>query len=225
MLSPFREFMKHLHPEGIPWPISLFYNALSSTTIFQRHYALIAQDIASCGASGQVLDIGSGPGWLLLQLHRQASALRLTGVDLSVGMVAKARANIAQAGLAGVIEIKAGNAVALPFADNCFDCVVSTGSIHHWKNIAAGLNDVYRVLKPGGTALMYDLVSDTPSDVLRQGEREFGKFSMFMFWLHSFEEPFYTTQHFGSLPQETLFQTGTTRFVGVMCCLTMKKAN
>lgn len=223
MLSPFRKLLKWVHPEGIPWPGTVFYNLMSSTNIFQRHYERIAKDIVTCCPAGSLLDIGTGPGWLLIKIHRQSPDLHITGLDVSSAMVAKACENIEKAGLSDRLEVKQGCADALPFENNSFDCVVSTGSIHHWKKPEAGLNEIYRVLKPGGYALVYDLVSDTPKSVLREAAHEFGRLWMFLLWLHAFEEPFYSVQGFMALPAQTLFREGQTRFVGVMYCVTLKK--
>jgi ubiquinone/menaquinone biosynthesis C-methylase UbiE len=223
MLSPFRKLLKRVHPEGIPWPATVMYNLLSSTNIFQQNYTFVAKDIGNYCTAGSILDIGTGPGWLLMKIHDQLPDLRVTGLDVSPSMVAKARKNIEKAGLSDVIEMKQGSANALPFDDNTFDVIVSTGSIHHWKQPEAGLNEVHRVLKPGGYALIYDIMSDTPKAVLREAKREFGRFRIFMLWIHAFEEPFYSTRGFELLPQPTLFREGQIRFVGVLCCLTLKK--
>jgi ubiquinone/menaquinone biosynthesis C-methylase UbiE len=130
-------------------------------------------------------------------------------------MVAVARKNMVAHGLSNVIELKVGDASRMPFVEGSFDAVVSTGSIHHLKDPVAGLNDVYRVLKPGGHALMYDLVSDTPLSVLNDMAREFGRPRMALLWLHSFEEPFYTCKGFESLARFSSFKRARTRFVGV----------
>ena len=61
-LSPARRLLKIFHPEGIPWPGTAFYNAISETTIFQRNYELVAKDILSYCLEGSILDIGTGPG-------------------------------------------------------------------------------------------------------------------------------------------------------------------
>ncbi len=222
-LSPARRLLKVVHVEGIPWPGSAVYNAFSGTWMFQRHYEWLARDILHYCSEGSILDIGTGPGWLLLKLHQAAPGVQLTGVDISAAMVDKARKNVANAGLADVIAIKEGAASQLPFPEASFDAVVSTGSLHHWKDPTAGLNDVYRVLKPGGDALMYDVVSDTPSPVWDEGAREFGRLKIMLFWLHTFEEPFYTQENYRLLARPTLFQEGQTRFLGVMCCLVLKK--
>ena len=223
LLSPARRFLKIFHREGIPSPGTVFYNAISKTNLFQHHYELIAKDILSYCSEGSILDIGTGPGWLLVKLYHESPRLRLTGLDASPSMVARARKNMAKAGLSEVIEIREGNASRMLFSDNSFDTVVSMGSIHHWKNPTACLNEVYRVLKPGGFALMYDLVSDTPAAVLKETAYEFGRLRVLLFWLHSFEEPFYSSKDFELLAQPTLFKEGRTRFVGLMCCLILKK--
>lgn len=221
-LSPMRKLLKLIHPEGIPWPGTLLYNSVSRTRIFQRHYELIAEDIMSYCSEGNVLDIGTGPGWLLIKLSQKSQTLRLTGLDTSSSMVAKARENLAAAGLSEAIDVKEGNVDHMPFANDSFDTVVSTGSIHHWKHPTTGLNDVFRVLKPGGYALMYDLVSNTPPSILKETAREFGRFKVMLLWLHSFEEPFYSCNDFESLAQPTQFKEGRIRFVGGMCCLILR---
>jgi ubiquinone/menaquinone biosynthesis C-methylase UbiE len=222
-LSPGRRLLKRFHPEGIPRLGAILYNALSGTSVFQRHYKLIARDILGDRAEGSLLDIGTGPGRLLLELHQLSPGMRLVGIDISPSMVVKARQNMADAGLSEAIEIKEGNASQIPFGGDSFDIVVSTGSIHHWKDPLAGLNEVHRVLKPGAYALMYDLVSDTPKSILKEMAREFGRWRVSLFWLHSFEEPFYSRRNYESLAGPTLFQEGQTRFVGLLCCLILKK--
>lgn len=219
-LTLIRRLLKLVHPEGIPWPGSVLYNALSSTVIFQRHYELVADDVLQYCRQGSLLDIGTGPARLLLSLHQKCPQMKLLGIDSSPAMVTKAKENTA-----GVdsIEIKQGSADKIPFPDNSFDIVISTASIHHWKHPTQSLNETYRVLKPAGFALIYDLVTDTPKSILADCRRQFGKFKTTLFWLHSFEEPFYNQRNFQSLAEPTLFKKGQTRFLGLLCCLILKK--
>ncbi len=222
-LSIFSRLFKPLHPEGIPWPASAIYNRLSSTRIFQWHYDELTSHILKHCTSGRLLDVGTGPGRLLIGLHKKAPHLGLVGVDVSSGMVEQARKNIAAAGYMTSIDLHEANVTSLPFPDASFDCVVSSGTIHHWKNPKAGLNEIFRVLREGGYALMYDLVSDTPKPVTAEIRKRFGTLRATLFWLHSFEEPFYSAAHFESLAGETLFKNGSTEFVGLLCCLNLRK--
>jgi ubiquinone/menaquinone biosynthesis C-methylase UbiE len=222
-LTPIRRLMKLIHPEGIPWPGSFFYNALSSSAIFMKHYELAAEDILSHCSQGTLLDIGTGPARLLLKLHQQSPGMRLVGIDSSSAMVTKAKQNVAEAGLSEFIEIQLGSANNIPFPDQSFDIVVSTVSMHHWKQPEACLNDIYRVLKDNSYAIIYDLVSDTPKSTLSDIRREFGRLKATMFWLHSFEEPFYTCRNFEEIAQSSLFGKGRTQFLGLFCCLILKK--
>ena len=86
--------MKRFHPEGIPWPGTVLYNALSSTAIFLEHYKLVAQDVAHSGATACILDIGTGPGHLLSALRKVLPDATLIGVDISLPMVKQARRNL-----------------------------------------------------------------------------------------------------------------------------------
>jgi ubiquinone/menaquinone biosynthesis C-methylase UbiE len=222
-LSPVRRLMKMIHPEGIPWPGSVLYNALSSSAIFTRHYELAAQDILSHCSQGTLLDIGTGPARLLLKLHQQSSGMRLVGIDSSAAMVAQAKQNVVEAGLSEFIEIKEGSAGQIPFPDRTFDVVVSTVSMHHWKEPQACLSEIYRVLKDNSYALIYDIVSDTPKNIMNEIKQECGWFKTTLFWLHSFEEPFYTRQNFESFAQSSHFGKGRTQFLGLFCCLILRK--
>ncbi|MGA2400880.1 MAG: class I SAM-dependent methyltransferase, partial [Syntrophobacteraceae bacterium] len=192
MSTWWRDFLRRFHPEGIPWPGSILYNAISQTEIFSRHYALVADHVGLYCRAGSVLDIGTGPAWLLVALQRSQPGLELVGLDVSAAMVATARKNLKSAGYDAAIDLRIAAAESLPFPDGSFDAVVSTGSLHHWKHPVAGLNEVHRVLRAGGHALVYDLVRKLPPSIADAAKREFGSLRTLMLRLHSFEEPFYS---------------------------------
>ena len=130
---------------------------------------------------------------------------------------------MAQASYSGLIEVKEGAAAALPFPDGSFDAVVSTGSMHHWKEPTAALNEIHRVLKEGCYALIYDLVQNMPKAVAEDVRNRFGRVRLASLWLHSFEEPFYSPEELEQLARPTLFREGRTHFVSALCCLVLKK--
>jgi ubiquinone/menaquinone biosynthesis C-methylase UbiE len=218
MRTPWRRWLSRIEPAGIPWPGSCLYNALSRRPVFQKHYALVAEDIAGFRPR-TVLDIGTGPGWLLQQLRARLPEALLQGADISAAMVKKAAENLA----GSRIELRCAGAEALPYPDGLFDLVVSTGSLHHWKNPVAGLNEIHRVLKPGGHGLVYDLVRKMPEDVARRVRAEYGTFRCAIMWLHSFEEPFYSPREMEDLAAQSAFAGGDTAFVGALCRLGLRR--
>ncbi len=215
--------MKRFHPEGIPWPGSLLYNAVSSSAIFRQHYDLVAHDIVHYGTAASILDIGTGPGRLLMALQKLLPEARLVGVDISSAMVAQARRNLEKGRRDTRVEVKVADVNALPFDDETFHCVVSTGSLHHWKDSNQALSEAYRVLKSGGHALIYDLVRDMPKAVCKDMRARFGGFHFALLWLHSFEEPFLNAEEMEALARKTDFTVEGTRFTGALCCLVLKK--
>jgi SAM-dependent methyltransferase len=115
---------------------------------------------ARVGADRVGTDIGCGPGYLAIDLAHMAPGLRVTGVDLSNAMLTQAIENATAAGLAHQVDCRTGDAAALPFPDASLDLVVSTLSLHHWDDPARVLNEIARVLRPGGAFLVFDLRRD-----------------------------------------------------------------
>ena len=123
-------------------------------------YRRVAREIASAIDSGVVLDVGTGPGRLPLELAPLAPALAITGVDLSPEMIDLAQRKARKRGLDSTISFLSGDATALPVPDASFDLVVSTLSVHHWHDQAQGLAELHRAMRPGGVTWVYDIYSD-----------------------------------------------------------------
>ncbi|APC08339.1 class I SAM-dependent methyltransferase [Neomoorella thermoacetica] len=97
-------------------------------------------------AGEHILDVGCGTGNFSLELARRG--VKVTGIDISDPMLAKARKKAADAGLA--IEFLHADAMNLPFGDNTFDKIVSVTALEFAPDLKAVLEESYRVLKPGG---------------------------------------------------------------------------
>lgn len=133
------------------------YDAMSRL-IFGSFFGPIAADIAAIGPKGaRVLEVGCGPGHLSVRLARRHS-LDTTGLDLDPAMIERARANAEQAGEGDERRpsFLVGDVASVPFPDGTFDLAVSTMSMHHWADPAAGLTEMARVLRPGARALVWD---------------------------------------------------------------------
>lgn len=111
-------------------------------------------------SEGRAVDIGCGPGYLVFQLARRAPELLTTGVDLSEQMLITAGQTAEQRGLGERVVFKLGDARGLPFANGSLDLIVSSLSLHHWSDPTGVLNEINRVLKPGGGFMIFDLRRD-----------------------------------------------------------------
>lgn len=120
--------------------------------------------------------------------------------------------------------MRVASAGDLPFADETFDRVVSTGSLHHWKDPLRSLAETHRVLKGDGYALLYDLVRDMPKAVGEELSPQFGRFRLALLWFDSFEDPFRNVEEMEVLGRQTDFTMEGTKFTGALCCLVLRKA-
>ncbi len=145
------QFLRRFHPEPPPW----LYVRLARGPRQRRLYRLLAGDLAAALPAGAtLLDVGTGPGYLLASLAELRPDLGLFGLDLSSRMIRYARQGAG--GLPGYHWL-VGDALALPFRDRGFAGALATFSLHIWKSPAAGLRELGRILKPGGRAFIYEL--------------------------------------------------------------------
>jgi ubiquinone/menaquinone biosynthesis C-methylase UbiE len=108
---------------------------------------------------GRALDIGSGPGQIVVKLARSLTRWKFVAVDRSSHMVAEAVANLAAAGpeLAGRVEFQIADANALPYPDATFDLVTCNSVLHHMAEPERLLAEIARLVKPRGAVLLRDL--------------------------------------------------------------------
>lgn len=118
-------------------------------------------------AHGDVLEVAVGTG---LNLHAYPPDVRLTGIDLSEGMLALARARAGELGRD--VELRHGDAHALPFTDAVFDTVVCTFGLCAIPDIDAALDEMTRVLRSDGKLILVDHVASS-SRIARGVQRAF----------------------------------------------------
>lgn len=152
----------HEVPGGRLMPNVGAYDLLTRLLLGSRFRSIAADIAADAPPSARILEVGCGPGHLSMALARD-HRLDVTGLDLDPAMIARAKANADRAGAASKMPtFVVGDVAALPFSDGTFDLVVSTFSMHHWSDPTAGLDDIARVLRPGGKALIWDFPAGFP---------------------------------------------------------------
>ena len=118
-------------------------------------YAPLAEQLASDfnlrEKEGVGIDLGSGPGTLILELCRR-TRMHWINADINPDVFPSFFRRASELGLGGRVSAVLADAQALPFHDNYADIVVSRGSFHFWEDKTSGFREIYRVLKPGAAA-------------------------------------------------------------------------
>lgn len=131
--------------------LSIFYDKIVNPlfwTVPMRDKALQLGQLQETGI--KVVDVGSGTGFNTEGIVKKVPPQQVTCVDQSPHQMSKAKA---KPELQGCTFLQ-GDAENLPLPSNSFDRYVSAGSIEYWPDPAKGIREAYRVVKPGGLALM-----------------------------------------------------------------------
>jgi len=118
---------------------------------------------AALGAAGNgcLLDIACGPGVVTAAIAQRAASV--VALDATERMLETAKARCAKAGLRNV-EFKCGDAENLPFDDARFDGLVTRLAVHHFADAQRALDEMCRVLRRGGAAVIVDVISSEDED-------------------------------------------------------------
>jgi SAM-dependent methyltransferase len=154
--------------EDLGYPVQLLAGVPDSAA---ESFAGVANPFALglLHAGERVLDVGSGAGTdSLVAAQMVGPSGRVTGIDMTGQMLAKARASAAAMGATNV-EFVEGEAESLPFADESYDVVISNGVVDLLPDKDVVFTEVRRVLAPGGRIQIADVTIQRP--VSEEGKR------------------------------------------------------
>ena len=172
-----------------------------------RRQARTAAEHLSSGCN--VLEVAPGPGFFAIELAKLGD-FKITGLDISRTFVEIATENARNAGVK--IDFRLGNASAMPFGGDSFDFVYCSAAFKNFSEPVKALDEMYRVLRPGGEAMVVDLRKDVSLDEIDVYVKQSGR-SRIDAWMTSWAfrcmliKRAYTKDEFRRMAEQSRFGT------------------
>jgi SAM-dependent methyltransferase len=125
-------------------------------------------DTLDPGPESRVLEVGFGPGGLIRSLRQRVPGVTVRGVDPSADMVRFVVRRNRAAVRDGRVELRVGTAERTGYPDESFDHVLSVRNVAIWPDLEAGLRELHRVVRPGGTVLIAWHGGSDPNRIARR---------------------------------------------------------
>ncbi len=112
-----------------------------------------------------VLEVAPGPGYFAIEMAR-LDRFHVTGLDISHTFVGIARENARHAGVN--VDFQQGDVSSMPFAEGSFDLIVCQAAFKNFSRPGKAIDEMYRVLRAGGTAVIQDMWKDASDATIRE---------------------------------------------------------
>jgi len=132
---------------------------MASRLIYAPFARKIVRNLPPLDNRSVVVDLGTGPGILSIELCKLLPKAKIIGIDPSRSMLEIAKKNADKAKMSH-FEPKRGRAEEIPLKSDSVDVVVNQFSFHEWEDPQKGLTEIFRVLKPGGSLVLRDFNRD-----------------------------------------------------------------
>ncbi len=149
---------------GMEGAVAKWYASLTKKSL-EDFKALALRIAAQIPPNSNVLEVAPGPGYCAIELAKLGN-YEIVGLDISKTFVEIACANTAKAGMR--VDFRQGNVSDMPFGDETFDFVFCRAAFKNFTEPKHALGEMYRVLKPGGQALIIDLRRDASKESITQ---------------------------------------------------------
>jgi ubiquinone/menaquinone biosynthesis C-methylase UbiE len=106
----------------------------------------------------KILDVGTGTALIPIELCQRDKRAVVIAIDAAEQMLRRGAGNVAGAGLVGRIHLELIDAKSLPYGDGAFGAVISNSIVHHIEHPGRVLAEMVRLLAPGGTLFVRDLL-------------------------------------------------------------------
>ena len=103
-----------------------------------------------------ILDVATGTADMAIMAHKMLNPDKITGIDISAGMLELGVKKIEKEGLEDKIRLQLGDSETINFPENTFDAVMVAFGVRNFENLEKGLAEMLRVLKPGGRLIVLE---------------------------------------------------------------------
>jgi ubiquinone/menaquinone biosynthesis C-methylase UbiE len=193
----------------------------SQMELYRNQAAQLTESLPSGAA---VLEVAPGPGYLAIEMARLGQ-FHVAGLDISRTFVEIARENARQAAVS--VDFRQGDAAVMPFDAESFDLIVCQAAFKNFAHPASALDEMHRVLRSGGTAVIQDMSSEASHADIEEEVKgmQLGRVSTFMTkgTLEMLRRRAYSRARFERLVAESAFRTCDIDTEGISLEVRLKK--
>ena len=209
---------------GMEGMVAKWY-AANTAEIMNQYVELVQRIAGEIPPGSAVLEVAPGPGYFSIDLAKRGN-YSITGLDLSHTFVEMGAKCAAEAGVH--VSFVQGSASNMPLQANSFDFLLCRAAFKNFGQPVAALREMYRVLKPGGRALIIDLRGDASAgEISRQvddmGLTTVNRFLTKLAFRHFLLRRAYTKQQFEQMLAQTAFSRTNVTESGVGLGIWMTK--
>ena len=137
---------------------SMVYNFTKASRTIRNFYKFVISDLDKHSFQS-IMDVGSGRGYILSKIVEMKPQVNALGIDPSPFMVKLADKHARKLGLSKSLKFELGSSRDIP-GYQTFDVIISTLSLHHWKNKDEAIAFLMKRLNPGGSLLVYEITDN-----------------------------------------------------------------